>query len=101
MRLPQPRGRRHLGRGRPGGSEGIQTGRGTQSKGNDFKSLFCVKFVLIQVVSAIGLPKKGGMRSLIGQDKPDPYVKVSVGAEQFVTQRIKNCCDPVWEQEGW
>ena len=40
------------------------------------------------------------MRSLIGQDKPDTYAKVEVGARRFTTGVIKNDCDPEWGLEA-
>lgn len=40
------------------------------------------------------------MRSLIGQDKPDTYCKVEVGARRFVTSVIKNDTDPDWGTEA-
>jgi len=55
----------------------------------------------VKVVSANGLPQKGGLRSLIGQGKPDPYVVVKVGAEEQETPHINNDADPVWPEDQW
>ena len=57
-------------------------------------------FLFVRVLRAVGLPRKGGMRSLIGQDKPDTYCKVEVGARRFVTSVIKNDTDPDWGTEA-
>ena len=55
--------------------------------------------VAIKVVGANGLPRKKGFRSLIGQDKPDTYVKVRLGANEYETTVCKNDTDPVWEDD--
>jgi len=55
----------------------------------------------VRVVSASGLPQKGGLRSLIGQGKPDPYVVVKVGAEEQETPHINNDAEPVWGENQW
>jgi len=55
----------------------------------------------VKVNSGSGLPTKGGLRSLVGQGKPDTYVKVRAGAYKHVTSVVKNCVDPVWEDSKW
>lgn len=43
----------------------------------------------------------GGFRSLINQDKPDTYIKVSLGAMHHLTSVVKNDCNPEWPIEQW
>ncbi len=58
--------------------------------------------VAVKILSATGLPRKNGIRKMVGQDKPDPYVKVRIGAQAFRTKVIKNKVDPVWpESDPW
>jgi len=74
------------------------------SKGEDPMLTRCLdpKGVLaLKVNSGSGLPKKGGLRSLVGQDKPDTYVKVKSGAEEKVTSVVKNSADPTWDEPQW
>ena len=54
----------------------------------------------VNVLRAAGLPRERGLRSLIGQDKPDPYAKVRVGAIVHETNVVKNTTEPEWEG-GW
>lgn len=54
---------------------------------------------MICVLRASGLPQKGGLRKLVGQHKPDCYVKLSVGAVTYTTNVVKNSCDPEFEQQ--
>ena len=51
----------------------------------------------VRVLRATGLPKKGGLRTLIGQHKPDAYAKVRVGAILHETHVVKNTTDPDWD----
>lgn len=53
----------------------------------------------VRVLRASGLPKKGGLRSLIGQGKPDAYAKVRVGATKYETSVVKNTTDPEWDMQ--
>ncbi|CAB4068535.1 unnamed protein product [Lepeophtheirus salmonis] len=49
---------------------------------------------------AEGLPTKGGIiRSLIGQEKPDTFAKIILGAEDVTSAVIKNTTEPSWEEE--
>uniref|UniRef100_A0A0K2TTK9 Extended synaptotagminlike protein 2a [Tribolium castaneum] n=1 Tax=Lepeophtheirus salmonis TaxID=72036 RepID=A0A0K2TTK9_LEPSM len=49
---------------------------------------------------AEGLPTKGGIiRSLIGQEKPDTFAKIILGAEDITSAVIKNTTEPSWEEE--
>lgn len=58
--------------------------------------------VAVKVISAAGLPRKKGLRVMVGQDKPDPYVKARIGAQVFKTRVIKNKANPVWpDDEPW
>ena len=41
----------------------------------------------------------GGLRSLVGQNLPDAYAEISLGALQFTTSVVKNTQDPVWEDD--
>ena len=38
---------------------------------------------------------------MVGQDKPDTYVKVKSGAEEKVTSVVKNSADPTWDEPQW
>lgn len=53
----------------------------------------------VRLLRASGLPKKGGLRSLIGQDKPDAYAKIRVGATMYETNVVKNKTDPEWDSQ--
>ena len=53
----------------------------------------------VKVLRASGLPKKGGLRTLIGQDKPDAYAKVCLGATKYETEVVKNTTEPEWDGE--
>ena len=59
----------------------------------------------VKIISATGLPKKGGfrggLRSLVGQDKPDTYVIAKLGAFEYTTSTLKNDQNPVWENDAW
>ena len=44
-----------------------------------------------------GLPKKSGLRTLIGQHKPDAYAKIQVGATMYETDVVKNTTEPEWD----
>jgi Ca2+-dependent lipid-binding protein len=58
--------------------------------------------VAVKVHNANGLPRKKGIRVMVGQDKPDPYVKLRIGAQAFRTRVIKNKASPVWpEDDPW
>jgi hypothetical protein len=52
--------------------------------------------LVVKLISAEELPKKGGLRSLIGQDLPDPYAKVRLGGQVFKSAVVKNCREPSW-----
>lgn len=74
------------------------------SSGEDPMSIRCFDptgVVAIKVNSGSGLPRKGGLRSLVGQDKPDTYVVVKSGGDKHVTSVVKNCADPVWDDAQW
>ena len=53
----------------------------------------------VRVLRASGLPTKGGLRSLIGQGKPDAYAKLRVGATKYETSVVKNTTEPEWDGE--
>ena len=53
----------------------------------------------VRILRASGLPRKGGLRSLIGQDKPDPYAKIRLGATKYETSVVKNTTDPEWDDQ--
>ena len=65
----------------------------------DIKCFDPVGIFGVNVLRAAGLPGKGGLRSLIGQDKPDAYAKVRVGATMHETNVVKNSTEPEWEGE--
>jgi len=53
----------------------------------------------VRMVRGSGLPKKSGMRTLIGQHKPDAYAKIRVGATVYETDVVKNNTDPEWHEK--
>jgi len=55
----------------------------------------------LKVMKAEGLPRKGGLRSLVGQDKPDCYAVVNLGAEKRKTSVVKDDCNPEFPDNGW
>ena len=59
--------------------------------------------LLVKLKSAENLAKKGGLsgglRSLVGQDKPDPYAKIRLGASVFENSVVKNEQNPDWSDE--
>lgn len=55
--------------------------------------------LMVKVASASGLPRKKGIRTLVGQDKPDTYVKVRLGSTTLATPVVKNEVNPSWEDE--
>lgn len=55
----------------------------------------------VKVCSATGLPEKSGLRSLLGQGKPDTYIVTKLGAHKHETPVIKNDAEPVWEDPTW
>jgi len=55
----------------------------------------------VKVCSATGLPEKGGLRSLVGQGKPDTYVITKLGADKYQTPVVKNDAEPVWQDPEW
>ena len=58
--------------------------------------------VAVKILNAVGLPRKSGIRKMVGQDKPDAYIKVRIGAQVFKTRVIKNKVDPEWnESDPW
>ena len=62
----------------------------------EVKSVEPKMLLIVDLLSAEDLPKKGGLRSLVGQDKPDPYAKISLGAHSFLSEVVKNEDNPVW-----
>ena len=58
--------------------------------------------LIVKVISAENLAKKDGVkgfaRSLIGQNKPDPYAKISIGAISHLTEVEKNNQNPNWNE---
>ena len=66
----------------------------------DIKCFDPVGIFGVNVLRAAGLPRERGLRSLIGQDKPDVYAKVRVGAIMHETSVVKNSTEPEWE-DGW
>jgi len=55
----------------------------------------------VRLRSVSGLPKKGsggGIRKLVGQDKPDPYAVIGVGGEEIRTVVAKNTIQHTWEE---
>ena len=65
----------------------------------DIKCFDPVGILGVNVLRAAGLPRERGLRSLIGQDKPDPYAKVRVGEIVHETNVVKNTTEPEWGDE--
>ena len=53
----------------------------------------------VRMLRGSGLPKKSGLRTLIGQHKPDAYAKIRVGATMYETEVVKNTTDPEWSEK--
>ena len=53
----------------------------------------------VKLLRASGLPKKRGVRSLVGQDRPDAYGKIRMGATKYETGVVKNSTKPEWRDE--
>ena len=51
----------------------------------------------VRMLCGSGLPKKSGLRTLIGQHKPDAYAKIQVGATMYETNVVKNTTEPEWD----
>ena len=51
----------------------------------------------VRILRGSGLPKKSGLRTLIGQHKPDAYAKIQVGATMYETDVVKNTTEPEWD----
>lgn len=55
--------------------------------------------LVVRLKSVRGLPRKGGsIRKVFGQDKPDVYGRVSVGAQSFETSVVKNSVEAEWPE---
>merc|ERR1711971_22259 len=58
--------------------------------------------LIVKLCSAENLAKKGGLcgglRSLVGQNLPDPYAKIRLGATVYTTEEIKNDQNPTWSE---
>jgi len=52
----------------------------------------------VKLKSVKGLPRRGGMRKLIGQDRPDVYGIVSVGSKEWNTNVVKNSQAATWNE---
>ena len=65
----------------------------------DIKCFDPVAVLGVRILRASGLPRKRGLRSLIGQDKPDAYAKVRVGAIMHETNVVKNTTEPEWKDK--
>lgn len=60
------------------------------------QNLFFFQGVLrVQVVQAIKLMKKD--IGMLGKGKSDPYVVVSLGAQEFRSKTIDNTVNPKWD----
>lgn len=51
----------------------------------------------VRLRSVTGLPRKGGFRKLVGQDKPDVFATIGVGGEEWKSKVAKNTLDATWE----
>merc|ERR1712012_683446 len=69
------------------------------------KSFQPTGLLLMRLVRAGGLPTKGGkrgaLRKLVGQNKPDCYAKVKFGGARYKSSVVKNTCDPEWPETEW
>merc|ERR1719244_30294 len=52
----------------------------------------------VKLKSVKGLPRRGGVRRLVGQDKPDVYAMLGVGAQEWRSRVVKNSVQAVWEE---
>jgi len=52
----------------------------------------------IKLKSVKGLPRRGGMRKLVGQDKPDVYGTIGLGGQEWRTRVVKNSIQANWEE---
>jgi len=52
----------------------------------------------IKLKSVKGLPRRGGMRKLVGQDKPDVYGIIGLGGQEWRTLVVKNSIQATWEE---
>ena len=53
----------------------------------------------VRMLSGSGLPIKRGLSTLTGQDKPDAYAKIQVGATMYETNVVKNTTEPEWDRK--
>ena len=67
------------------------------------KSFEASGLVLVKLLSGENFAKKGGLsgsiRSLIGQNKPDPYGKIKLGALIQTSSVVKDNVDPIWNED--
>lgn len=54
----------------------------------------------VRLRTVSGLPKKGsgGVRSWVGQDKPDAYATIGIGGDERTTVVAKNSVEHTWEE---
>jgi len=51
----------------------------------------------VKLKSVRGLPRRGGMRRLVGQDKPDVYGIIGLGGKEWRSGVKKNSVEATWE----
>jgi len=51
----------------------------------------------VKLKSVKGLPRRGGVRRLVGQDKPDVYGIVGLGGKEWRSRVVKNSIQANWE----
>ncbi|XP_040575394.1 extended synaptotagmin-2 [Lepeophtheirus salmonis] len=66
-----------------------------------YRAFTPIGMVAVKLLSAHNLPKKGGIRSLVGQGSPDTYAEICLGAYKYKTDVKKNSQNPNWERDGY
>jgi len=52
----------------------------------------------VKLKSVKGLPRRGGVRRLVGQDKPDVYGVIGLGGKEWRSRVVKNSVAANWEE---
>ncbi|XP_023332371.1 extended synaptotagmin-3 [Eurytemora carolleeae] len=52
----------------------------------------------VKLRSVKGLPRRGGVRKLVGQDKPDVFGILGVGGQEWRSTVVKNTVEATWEE---
>ena len=57
--------------------------------------------LIVKLISAECLAKKGGLLSLIGESSPDSYAKIQLGSIVYKTEVVNNSKNPVWPENEY